>query len=194
MSELQIERIPLAAIRPYWRNPRDSDPAVEAVKRSIQEYGFNTPIILDPDRVIVAGHTRYKAVMQLGWSDVPCITVDLPPEKVKAYRIADNKTSELAEWDEAKLNQELREIPQVTDLQVYFPNYDLSQLLTIEAGQALPDITQGDIDKTRMAGESLFKNRDGERASGMVDLTCPHCGETISVNRSELNDQPANPT
>ena len=107
-SKMQIEYIKLEQIKPYERNPRKNDDAVKYVKQSIKEFGFKVPIVLDKDNVIVAGHTRYKASKELGLKEVPCIHADdLNGEQIKAFRLADNKVSEFAEWDDSLLNLEL---------------------------------------------------------------------------------------
>lgn len=101
----------LNEITPYENNPRNNAPAVDAVAASIEEFGFKVPIVIDKDGVIVAGHTRYIAAQKLGLETVPCIMADdLSDEQVKAFRLADNKVSELAMWDNDKLMQELGEI------------------------------------------------------------------------------------
>ena len=101
----------LNEITPYENNPRDNAPAVNAVAASIEEFGFKVPIVIDKYGVIVAGHTRYIAAQRLGLETVPCIMADdLSDEQVKAFRLADNKVSELAMWDNDKLMQELSEI------------------------------------------------------------------------------------
>ena len=95
-------------LHPYECNPRRNDNAVDAVAESIKEFGFKVPIVVDADGVIVAGHTRYKAAKKLKLKTVPCIvTDDLTPEQVKAFRLADNKVGELAEWDSELLDLEL---------------------------------------------------------------------------------------
>lgn len=94
---------------PYDNNPRDNDKAVDAVASSIREFGFNVPVIIDNDNVVVCGHTRLKASKKLGITEVPCIVVEnLTPAQVKAFRLADNKTAELADWDLDKLTEELK--------------------------------------------------------------------------------------
>ena len=99
---------------PYENNPRNNDEAVEYVANSIREFGFKVPIVVDKDNVIVAGHTRLKAAQLLGLEEVPVVVaVDLTPEQVKAFRLADNKTGELAEWDFGLLNLELDEIADI---------------------------------------------------------------------------------
>lgn len=107
---MEIEYIAINAIKPYERNPRKNDAAVDAVAASIQEFGFQQPIVCDLDGVIIVGHTRLKAAKKLGLKTVPVVYADLPEEKVKAYRLADNKTGELAEWDTELLDLELGEI------------------------------------------------------------------------------------
>ena len=111
MNELRIENLEIDSIFPYENNPRKNDGAVEYVKRSIEEFGFRVPIIIDRNNVIVCGHTRAKAAKALGLEKVPCIRADdLTEDQIKAFRIADNKVSEYATWDFGKLEIELDEI------------------------------------------------------------------------------------
>lgn len=98
-------------IQPYEKNPRRNDKAVQYVAESIRQFGFKVPIVLDTNNIVVAGHTRLKAAKKLGLSKVPCIVADdLTEEQVKAYRLADNKVSEAAEWDFELLDQELDDL------------------------------------------------------------------------------------
>ena len=108
---MEILNLGLEEIKPYEKNPRNNDNAVDAVAASIREFGFKVPIIIDKDNIIVAGHTRYKAAKKLGLKTVPCIKADdLTDEQVKAFRLADNKVAEQAEWDFDLLNLELETI------------------------------------------------------------------------------------
>lgn len=108
---MQIIEKRLDEIQPYERNPRKNDKAVDYVARSIKEFGFKVPIVIDKDGIIVAGHTRYKASRKLKLDKVPCIVADdLTDEQIKAYRLADNKVSEQAEWDDDLLKLELDDI------------------------------------------------------------------------------------
>lgn len=101
----------LSELTPYANNPRLNDGAVDAVAASIKAFGFKVPCVIDKDGVIVAGHTRLKAAQKLGLERVPCIIADdLTPEQVKAFRLADNKVGELADWDFEKLDLELEEL------------------------------------------------------------------------------------
>lgn len=98
-------------LREYKNNPRNNDAAVSAVAKSIEKFGFKNPIIVDKNGVIVAGHTRFKAAKKLGIKNLPCILVDdLTDEQIKAFRLADNKTAEIAEWNPEKLELELKEL------------------------------------------------------------------------------------
>ena len=98
-------------IKTYDKNPRRNDKAVEAVAKSIQEFGFRQPIVVDAGGVIVVGHTRYKAALRLGLKTVPVhVAADLSPQQARAYRLADNRTNETAEWDVDLLPIELGEL------------------------------------------------------------------------------------
>ena len=111
MVKIQIEYRSIESILPYEKYPRINDDAVPAVMESIKEFGFKIPIVLTADNVIVAGHTRIKAAKQLGMKEVPCVIADdLSEEQIKAFRLADNKSAEIATWDEELLQQELSEI------------------------------------------------------------------------------------
>lgn len=101
----------IADLRPYDKNPRKNDAAVDAVVESIKQCGYVAPIIVDEDNVILAGHTRYKALKKLGRSEVECIVREgLTEEQKKKYRLLDNKTNELADWDLSLLAEELEEL------------------------------------------------------------------------------------
>ena len=101
----------LGELTPYENNPRNNDEAVQYVKNSIEKFGFKVPIVIDKDGVIVAGHTRYKASMELDLAQVPCIVADdLTEEEIRAFRLADNKTAEAATWNMGMLDEELATI------------------------------------------------------------------------------------
>ena len=101
----------LSEIKPYSKNPRHNDKAVDAVAESICEFGFKVPVLIDGNGTIVCGHTRYKAAEKLNLNAVPCIIADdLTDEQIRAFRLADNKTAEIAEWDFDLLSEELEDI------------------------------------------------------------------------------------
>lgn len=112
---MKIVEKSLKDLKMYENNPRNNDEAVEQVANSIKEFGFKVPMVIDKENVIVCGHTRYKACIELGIDKVPCIVADdLSDEQIKAFRLAENRTNEIAEWDKEKLtnatNQEIKEI------------------------------------------------------------------------------------
>lgn len=107
-KDLRVKYVPIGDVRPYEDNPRRNDGAVQAVANSLREFGWKQPIVVDADGTIVVGHTRYKAALALGMTDVPVVVAsDLTPEQCAAYRLADNRVGELAEWDSELLAQEL---------------------------------------------------------------------------------------
>lgn len=111
---MQITNKAITEIQPYEKNPRRNDNAVGVVAKSIKEFGFKVPIVIDNEGVIVAGHTRYRAAVELGLQEVPCIIADdLNEEQIKAFRLVDNKTSEYASWDYELLNIELEDITNI---------------------------------------------------------------------------------
>lgn len=150
----------LSELKPYENNPRKNDEAVEYVANSIKEFGFKVPIVIDKGGVIVAGHTRYKAAKQLKLKTVPCIIADdLNEEQIKAFRLADNKTAELAGWDFPLLDMELAEL-----------NMDMEQF-------GFKEFDNGDID-------DFFEDaQENEKEEKLHVITCPHCGKQIVLTK-----------
>jgi DNA modification methylase len=139
---MQIEMRKTTDIKPYDKNPRDNDAAVDAVAHSIREYGFRQPIVVDADGVIIVGHTRLKAALKLGLSEVPVhVATDMTPEQIKAYRIADNKVAELATWDMELLPIELSELRGMdVDLALLgFSSEELEKILGATGTEGLTD-------------------------------------------------------
>lgn len=111
---MDIVQKQVAELREYENNPRINDGAVAAVAESIERFGFKVPIVIDGGGVIIAGHTRKKAAERLGLASVPCVVADdLSPEQIKAFRLADNKTGDLADWDFSALEKELADLAAV---------------------------------------------------------------------------------
>ena len=108
---MNIVNVNINDIIPYDKNPRFNDEAVEYVANSIKEFGFKVPVVLDKNNVIVTGHTRIKACEKLGINEIPCIYADdLTEKQVKAFRLADNKVGEIAQWDIGLMDLELDDI------------------------------------------------------------------------------------
>jgi len=133
-SGMKIELRRIDDVRPYEGNPRVNDQAVEAVAASLKEFGFRQPIVVDSNGVIIVGHTRWKAAKKLGLVRVPVhVAKDLSPEQAKAYRIADNQTARIAEWDYGRLLADLVALDgKAFDLTVLgFTNRTLQDLLRL---------------------------------------------------------------
>ena len=149
MAELRVKWVPVGEVRPYPGNPRRNEAAVEAVAASIREFGWRQPIVVDADGTIVCGHTRYKAARALGEEQVPVtVAADLTPEQVAAYRLADNKVGELAEWDDGLLSLELDGI---FDIDMGEFGFDLDDLGLTDEGLSdafeLPDGDRGEFEQ-----------------------------------------------
>jgi hypothetical protein len=128
-----IEERPIGSIKPYENNPRVNDAGVDAVAASLREFGWRQPIVVDENDVIIVGHTLYKAAMKLGMETVPVhVARGLSPEQARAYRIADNQTATLSQWDDDKLPLELIALQQADfDLSLTgFPEDEILRLLT----------------------------------------------------------------
>lgn len=140
---MKIELWDIARVKPYDKNPRRNDgPAVDAVMRSIQQFGFRQPIVVDGEGVIIAGHTRWKAAKKLKLKQVPVhVATDLKPEQARAYRVADNKSGEVAGWDNDLLRGELLSLSDFGfDFTHFgFSDVDLSRLGVVNAGASDPD-------------------------------------------------------
>jgi DNA modification methylase len=165
-------------IIPYKNNPRNNEPAVKKVAESILEFGFKVPIILDKNNEIVAGHTRYKASLELGLKTVPCIIADdLTDAQIKAFRLADNKTAELAEWDLDLLNLELGEL---SKLDLNFSMEDFGFELNDLALDSKAKVKDDDFD----ADEALAEIEIPISQRGDVWLLGNHrlmCGDSTSL-------------
>jgi len=108
---MNIVEVAVSDLVPYENNPRNNSASVDKVAESIKAFGFKIPILIDKSNVIIAGHTRVKAAERLGMDSVPCILVDdLTEAQIRAFRLIDNKTSEIADWDYDKLREELDEV------------------------------------------------------------------------------------
>ena len=155
---MKVKQMRVEDLKPYPNNPRANDQAVDAVAESIKQFGFKVPIVIDKDNVIITGHTRLKAATKLGLKTVPVILADdLTPDQVKAFRLADNKTGEIAVWDFEKLELELNDIDMDMD------GFGFEE-----------ESYKGNIDDFFEEGEK------GKEKEARI-ITCPHCGEEIEI-------------
>ena len=171
---MQIEIRSIKDIQPYEHNPRNNDGAVDAVAASIKEFGWQQPIVVDKDGVIIAGHTRYKAAKKLKLKEVPVVVADnLTDEKVKAYRLADNKTSELAEWDSSALDKELAELSDFDMSQfgfdpAIFP--DAQEVVEDDYEEAVPEEPKSKLGDIYQLGRHLLMCGDSTDAESVQKL------------------------
>ena len=111
MARLKAVKKQIKEIKEYKNNPRNNDRAVDAVRESVKKFGYINPIIINAEDVILAGHTRLKALKEIGEKEVECIVVShLSEEEEKAFRIADNRTAEFSSWDNDRLAAEMKEM------------------------------------------------------------------------------------
>ena len=149
---------------PYDKNPRDNDKAVDAVANSIKAYGFKVPIVIDVNNVVVTGHTRLKAAKKLGLEEVPCIVADdLSEEQIRQFRIVDNKTAELSDWDFDLLREELLALDDVDMVQFGFD--DLDSILKTE-------VQDDDFDEEEALPENPYSKRGDVYVLGKHRLMC----------------------
>lgn len=147
---------------PYVNNPRLNDNAVDAVASSIKNFGFKVPIVIDNENEIITGHTRLKAAKKLGLEVVPCIIADdLTPEQIKAFRLADNKVAEFADWDFKLLESEFNELKDM-DLFTGFEDFEIDSF-------------------TSSINVDGFFEEAGEQNSSPKMTTCPNCGESFEI-------------
>lgn len=140
---MQVKLVPVEKIIPYASNPRKNEGVpVAKVKASLKEYGWRQPIVVDTEGVIIVGHTRYQAALELGMTEVPVhVAEGLSKAQVKAYRIADNKTGDFAEWDDDLLRLEFTDLAEMDfDIDLTgFDGADLDGFLGEDSGPGLGD-------------------------------------------------------
>lgn len=197
---MKIERVEIGNIIPYWNNARDNSEAIDKVKESIERFGFNQPIVIDRNNEIIAGHTRYYAMMALGQTHIPCIRVDLPEDKARQYRIADNKTSEFAKWDMDKLIRELNTLDNPLEMQEFFFEglNELMGIVDTEFQAPSGDMLTSEVTESDFQEEMKRQEKDGAKFEEKVkkeekaleqdkteylEINCPHCGEIIRVKK-----------
>lgn len=178
---MQITELDINEIIPYVNNPRDNSGAIDAVASSIKEFGFNVPLVLDRDKIIVTGHTRLLAAKKLGLKRVPCIIAEqLTEAQAKAYRLADNKVAELATWNTELLNVELEELNEL-DIAMQTFGFEalekLDELKDVEEEAApVPEVETATEPQTRLGdiydlGGSRLMCGDSTRAEDVAKLT-----------------------
>jgi len=165
----QIKKMSLSAIKPYWRNPKNSG-NVQNVKELIEEMGYTNFIVVDKEMTIIAGHSRYKALMELGYKNIQVIVADISENLAKEYRIIDNKIAEKNAWDEDLLLKEIAEIDQTGQIAELFPDLVLTEEKPKEVFEELKEIS----------AKAIKAKREQETAS----IICPHCYAEFDATQS----------
>lgn len=201
----KIEELPISDINLYDGSHKTDDVVVDMIKTSLQEFGFQQPIVIDKNKVVVAGNALLKAAQSLGITKVPCLKADyLTEEQIQQYRIADNKTSEFSKWNEKKLRKELSYLETPQSLQYCFDDNILSMLgmnekpktakpvvIASKADAALPAQKAQKKVMTEQQKDEKFKqdakNMEKEmqaKPSEYWEYHCSKCGKLVKVKKS----------
>ena len=152
---MELKKLKLTEIKPYGKNPRKNDGAVDAVAESIKQCGYCSPIVVDENYEVLAGHTRLKALKKLGRKECEVVVKEgLTEEQKQKYRILDNKTGEFAEWDLDVLQEQLKDLD--------FEGFDF--------GFAQYNVSDINID-------GFFAEAEQQKEKEPKKIQCPHCGE-----------------
>lgn len=158
---MQVIDMNIDDVKPYENNPRNNDEAVDATANSIKEFGWKQPIVVDKNNIIIVGHTRLKAAKKLGLKKVPVVVAsDLSDDQVTAYRLADNKTGELAEWNTKLLDDEIQSL-----FDIDMSDFGFDEDIEFEPADSV----------------SVRIDEPAE-PSNQKEVTCPHCGETFKID------------
>ena len=204
---MDVKNLLIADLKPYEKNPRKNDNAVDAVANSIKQFGFKVPIVIDANNVIVCGHTRYKAAQQLGLESVPCVVADdLTPAQVKAFRLADNKVAELSSWDFRGLEFELNELKDVgldmnnfgfhladfESIDGFFeevkPKGNSAETPKNKPTEPIAERQPSDVEVAEPTVEKIENTEPDEHSTESSNneikpnkVICPHCGKTFEL-------------
>lgn len=168
-------------LKPYEKNPRKNEQAIDRVANSIREFGFKVPIVIDKDNVIVCGHTRYMASLKLDMTEVPCIIADdLTPKQIKAFRLADNKVSEFSQWDEDLLMEELDDLADDMDMSEFGFEWD-------RAEETLEDDEEKENERHRTDDAYNLRAFDPRKSEGFYQMPTLHGCNVIPGNLIGFN-------
>ncbi len=168
---MKVIKRAMSSIKPYFQNPRVNDETVKALKKSINRYGFNVPLVLDRDGVLVTGHARYKALLEMGVKDAYVTIADnLTPSQARQYRIVDNKTQEISEWETDKLSLEINEIGTWDTAMAFFDDTQVGEIFNFDTqelhlgGEIEPNDTPPIVEDTQNIVQATGRK-----------ILCPFC-------------------
>lgn len=197
----EVIDLELDAVKPYWRNSRNIEEAVEIVKKSIKMYGYNQYIAIDDKNVIIAGHARYKALRELGIDTAKFIRVTgLTKDQVREYRIADNKANERAKWIFSELSQEIASL-NAEVMADFFNDAELQELINRMPDtvadlnydvdiMSKKDITGEDIEKKQEQMKDAYADIAAGKISEHITIMCPECTHEFQVRRLDILKRP----
>ena len=174
---------PVSRITPYGRNPRVNHKTIDALKLSIRSFGSVAPILVDKEFVIIAGHARFKALLELDYKEVNIVMLNLSPKKVKEYRILDNKIQELTIWNYELIKEQIDSIPKLKDFSSFFDEFkaadipDVSSPFTEDVGgdQGPTDAQLSDEESEDVRG--MIAHEQKEKEENRKRISCPQCGK-----------------
>ena len=181
--------VPLEDLIPYEHNHRViTQKAIDAAKTSIESYGFNVPILIDKNNVIIAGHTRRLALIELGWDEVLCAEIqEVNEEKKDKIRLLDNAIGSASKFDDIKLGRELRSIRDTstdeswnTFSEVFKDDSILTNLLKTSLGGALKPVTKETLDKAKEKQANKFGNKESKNDNEAI-VQCPKCSRDFTI-------------
>lgn len=203
----------ISEVKPYIRNPRKNDKTVDLLCKIIPKVGFNVPLVIDENGIIVKGHARFSAAIKLGMTEIPCIVSHADPEAIKADRIADNKISEFSEWVNEELMHEIDMIDFDFDFtELGFPKVDFDDIPAMEdfevedkpemtaeerqklyeeflKRQAEENATEVQITSERALNKASEEQKEiGQAKERYYKFVCPKCGEVAYIREGDLVD------
>lgn len=168
---MEVKSMKIGDVIPYENNPRKNKDAVEATANSIKEFGWQQPIVVDKNNVVIVGHTRLKAAARLGLETVPVVVAKgLTDEQVKAYRLADNKTGELADWDLPMLDEELAGIGELDMGDFGFELHDEQEIVEDEYDEAPPEEPKSKLGQIYQLGRHRLMVGDSTKPEQVKEL------------------------
>jgi ParB-like chromosome segregation protein Spo0J len=188
--ELKVGRLVEVLIEnviPYEKNPRNiTTKAIAVVRKSIEDFGYNVPIVVDSNMVVVTGHTRLQACKALGMKKVKVLIADhLTEAQAREYRVSDNRIGELSSWDNELLIPELRAVGAQGEMDAFFAEGELDALTKSleKADLSAAPPSQGEIDSQAKKRKEHFADKSKEDDKKLVNVVCSCCGETFAVDR-----------
>lgn len=163
---------PVSELVPYENNARNNEKAIEALVKAIPVMGFNVPIVVDKNNVIVKGHSRLEALKRLGIDLAPCIVIEGAEKDIAEERLLDNRLSELSEWDDERTKYELRE------MSIDLTKFDIAVPVFKSEVQLVHDVQKSDVQaaERKLIGED---RKTVAEKKNLVELHCPNCGNSF---------------